>query len=156
VLLLEMFSLEVSIQELQKNYLDDHAMLSPEFEHRLETMISLVSELIVTFNEYVNAKADRFRQDSGRRTPSLDEVRPSSEEESYSWRCLRIDVKFIRTWAGELAHEAFVSAWETEARHKAIVDILRETGAHETVLWDHFCQTASVDPLAQIKRHIFR
>jgi hypothetical protein len=69
VLLLEMFSLEVSIQELQKNYLDDHAMLSPEFEHRLETMISLLSELIVTFNEYVNAKADRFRQDSGRRTP---------------------------------------------------------------------------------------
>jgi hypothetical protein len=27
--------------------------------------------------------------------------------------------------------------------------ILRETGEHESVLWDHFCQKVAMNPLAQ-------
>jgi hypothetical protein len=149
VLLMEMFSLEAAVRELQKNYFDGHAILSPSVEHALETTIQLVSAVVGTFNRYVSATANGFSRDSRRRTPSPDEVRPNDAEESYFWKCLGIDVEAIRTWASELAPQAFVSAWENEARHNAIVDILRETSEHESVVWHHFCQKVGMNPSAQ-------
>ena len=126
-------------------------MLSPSIEHALETTIQLVSAVVLTFNEYVSTKANGFSQDSGQRAPSQNEVPPAltGAEEAHLWGRLKIDVNAIRSWAGELAPQAFVSAWETEARHKAIADILRETGEHESVVWERFCQEVGTNPVVQ-------
>jgi hypothetical protein len=150
-LLMEVFEREAAVQAVERKYFDRHSMLSQSTEDAVEATIQLVLEAVVTFNDWVSTRADGFSQGSRQRAPSQGEVRPAvtGTDEANLWSCLRIDVEAIRSRASEFGPQVVASAWETAARHKGNADILRETGDHEAVVWERFCEEFGVKTSAQ-------
>ncbi len=116
-------------------------MLYPDIEDALERTIWQIVDAVAIFNEYVRAKADGPSQDPEQPARSQDETPPAvtGAQEGDRWKRLSIDVEHIRSRASERAPEV-VSKWVSSARHEAIVDILQETGEHESVVWEGFCE----------------
>ena len=141
ILLTKVFVPKAAVQIVQKKYFDGHPMLYPDIEHAAERTIREIVDAVTLFNEYVRAKVEGPSQDAEQPARSQDETPPAvtGAQEGYPWKRLRIDVEHIRSRSSERALE-MVSKWVSSARHKGIVDILQETGEHESVVWESFCE----------------
>jgi hypothetical protein len=138
MILMENVARKQAVQAVQDEYFDGHAILSHDIEGALEKTIEMIIESIATFNEYLSTKGNGLRPELSQQGPK-DENSPVVATGPLT-SSLTVDVESIRGRTKGIVTDYIYTEWVSEAKHGAVAEVLRETGGHENVVWERFCE----------------
>jgi hypothetical protein len=127
-------------------YFEGHPILFRDVELSLAQTIKTIEDAITTFNEYLNSRADLFRQEWDREEREGEEDRRASlmspvpgEREGHLVLSIEAIQYRVNYFVDEITDE-----WLKNAKHKAVADILQETQEHEAYVWQSFRERVEV------------
>jgi hypothetical protein len=128
---MEAFSLQAAVREIQQSYFDGHSILFLDAELRLAGTLNLIETAVSTLNEYLPIRYDISKIETVHQDQSAQNLHAVKDRRDPH---LAIDLKTLRDRAEQVSVGFIADQWVREARENAKIDILQESGEHENYL----------------------